>query len=100
MPTLVVASEEEEGGRVVDLQGPQKEHTLQMQTENACHKNTTHNSNAIIYPYSVSHNTADTSVFLCVCIPFPRAQIMKIQVTETSKPIFLSVVRVVFEALN
>lgn len=38
--------------------------------------------------------------FLCVCIPFPRAQIMKIQVTENSKPTFLSVVRVVFEALN
>lgn len=40
MPTFVVASEEEEGGRVVDLQGPQIEHTLQVQTEKACHKNT------------------------------------------------------------
>lgn len=40
MPTLVVASEEEEGGRMVNLQGPKIEHTLQMQTEKACHKNT------------------------------------------------------------
>lgn len=29
MPALVVASEEEECGRMVDLQGPEEEHTLQ-----------------------------------------------------------------------
>lgn len=50
MPTLVVASEEEEGGRVVDLQGPQIEHTLQMQTEKSkSPKLTTYTSNALIY---------------------------------------------------
>lgn len=50
MPTLVVASEEEEGGRVVDLQGPQIEHTLQMQTEKSkSPKVTTYTSNALIY---------------------------------------------------
>lgn len=50
MPTLVVASEEEEGGRVVDLQGPQIEHTLQMQTEKSkSSKLTTYTSNALIY---------------------------------------------------
>lgn len=36
MPALMVASEQEECGRVVDLQHPQEQHTLHRKSESTC----------------------------------------------------------------
>lgn len=62
MPTLVVASEEEEGGRVVDLQGPQIEHTLQMQTEKQNHQNEPHIIAILSYDNPFNYNCIDISI--------------------------------------